>query len=584
MQGLDEYYGMSGTNHVTAQFGASYWDNSAITAGFDTDNPSLADMTDLENEITTAIQADSALAAGNPATVQAAPIYIVLTDPEYKPRLGQNENGGFNATGQINGTTGPDVNIITVGTGEGRATLDVTNMISAVSHEMAEGMTSPNTIDVKDDGGVDYLLNTINFTLGSSFPAGGSFGPGQGIQVADGEPEGQGSTNGFPYRYRLGGLSGPVAQAIWSAARQEFIVQDGTTQDFDLTPLSNAPLNLSGEDDLSGLYKLTINGDQMANKDDHITISTDPTGNTIEVNLNGEIAYFNSSITRLATIQINGGSGNNTLTVDFGNGLPLPTGGTFWSAASPGGAMTSATYAGINFDGGTGTNNQLILQGTPPSAASLTEVSTPSGPHAGSVTFDRSTITYSNLAPIDDTVGALFFTINGTAASEQIDMLKGPTIGGFATTLINSSSFELINFANKGNVVVNGNGGNDTFLVDFSQGNPIPANGISFQNSTGTKNQLILQGTDPLGAYMSEVSTPTGPDSGEIAFNGSPIYYSGMDQIFDTVSVTSFTQFNPFAPEQTNMVRGSTVNGFATTEINSSSGYLLRLILPTKRM
>jgi hypothetical protein len=149
------------------------------------------------------------------------------------------------------------------------------------------------------------------------------------------------------------------------------------------------------------------------------------------------------ALARTSSVSIRGANGHvdNTLTLDFSGG----------SLAVPG---------GISYSGGRGGYNVLALRG----GRFAHEREIARTPHAGLIVLDATTIHYAQIAPINDTTAAVNYTINGTAAAETINVVKGPVVG-VQTTQVNSvgNTFELINFANKTNVRVNGNGGSDTF-------------------------------------------------------------------------------------------------------------------------
>jgi len=154
-------------------------------------------------------------------------------------------------------------------------------------------------------------------------------------------------------------------------------------------------------------------------------------------------------------VSIGGADGavDNTLTIDFSGG----------SLAVPG---------GISFDGGHGGYNTLSLRG----GRFAHQRDVVYGPHAGLIDLDATTILYADIAPITDTTPASSFTFNATTAGATINVVDGPIVG-VQTTQINggaSSTFELVNFANKAHVTINGVAGSDTFTLD----NPNPAHGL----------------------------------------------------------------------------------------------------------
>ena len=106
----------------------------------------------------------------------------------------------------------------------------------------------------------------------------------------------------------------------------------------------------------------------------------------------GGVALVPLRLQGTTSIKVNGGSGNDKLTVDYSTGNPVPTGG-------------------VSYDGGTGTSDQLVVTGY--SVAQVT--STYTGPHSGTVqvVLCASLISYKNLTPL---------TLTGTAANLIIDL------------------------------------------------------------------------------------------------------------------------------------------------------------------
>jgi Calx-beta domain len=161
------------------------------------------------------------------------------------------------------------------------------------------------------------------------------------------------------------------------------------------------------------------------------------------------------SVTSYVSIRGADGRVDNTLTVDLSGG----------AIAVPG---------GVRWDGGHGGYNTLAIKG----GRAGREIYAPRGPHDGTVRIGSTSIAYADIAPMQDTVPAATFTLNATAASEPINIVDGPLIGGVQTSEINSGTsgtFEKVDFAHKTTVIVNGGGGNDTYTVD----NPSPAAGLS---------------------------------------------------------------------------------------------------------
>src|SRR5262249_21732061 len=101
------------------------------------------------------------------------------------------------------------------------------------------------------------------------------------------------------YTYRLGGDDGVLVQSYWSTAwstvNNAYIVPDGNAQNFFVSAGT-----------------LTINGDQLANKDDVIEIGLTPKGR-LSVTLNGETATFD--VGAINNIVVNTFTGKNVVKV-----------------------------------------------------------------------------------------------------------------------------------------------------------------------------------------------------------------------------------------------------------------------------
>jgi hypothetical protein len=189
----------------------------------------------------------------------------------------------------------------------------------------------------------------------------------------------------------------------------------------------------------------------------------------LEVLVNGQRQYAGLVSALSGGITVNGGAGNDTLTIDFTNGNPLPSGGLNFVAPT-----TSPA------------NNLLQLVG----ASSFTnETFSPGLGGTGSISFDNggptvATLSYSNVLTVDDTAQVTKDLVQGTAAAEQINVLDQPTpVNGLTATLVTFSSLPgtVINVANKGTLAVGGVDGHDTFTLN----NPNPGNGVNAEALVG---------------------------------------------------------------------------------------------------
>jgi len=129
-------------------------------------------------------------------------------------------------------------------------------------------------------------------------------------QVGDNEPD------GGRYVYRL---NGNLVQPYWSRHDDAFIVPDGNTQKFYLTPIWN-------NNTFTGKYDLLVQGDQFgAGYSDHISINRSPGNITdsfgVKVTMNNQTVAFDPPV--INTVNVNTEGGKNFVEV-----LGVPAGVT----------------------------------------------------------------------------------------------------------------------------------------------------------------------------------------------------------------------------------------------------------------
>lgn len=376
LSGLTEY-GISSANLTPASVDYFVDTSSDPPSNFNPGN--LGDGHSLgqaQTELTNLVSGGSITGPGSPSNLEHAPIYVIITDPTDSPT-----NGGYNTSGSV---SSKNVNIFSVGTDS-----NFGNFPDTFSHETAERLS-----DI-EGGGVEFdLPNNPNLPTNSI----GS--PGSRVQVGDGEAEPGGQ---FHETYRLGGpTSLAMVQPFYSNSFGAFIAPDGNAQRFDLQPIWTIDSANANNDNFTDTYDLTLNGDQLSNKNDTVVISRDSAGGT-KVTLNGETAWFDPSTagfqgTALHSITLNGLSGNDSFTLDYSNGDPVPAGG-------------------LTIDGGAG--NDLLTAGGKADTWNITGAN--SGTLNGNVTFSN----IKNL--IGGDVSDTFKFFSGGSVSGNI-------VGGFAGT------------------------------------------------------------------------------------------------------------------------------------------------------
>ena len=201
---------------------------------------------------------------------------------------------------------------------------------------------------------------------------------------------------------------------------------------------------------------LTFNAPATA-RENRMTLRVDATRLVLTDDGSRVLASTDAATTRRVVIHGADGATDDTLTVDL-TGITLPQ--------------------GIDYDGGRGGFDTLVIRGTSSHAA---QTATQLSPHDGVIDFGALQIRYFGLEPITDTTPSATFTINATAGGEEINVVDGAP----GTTQVNSGgsgTFESIDFANKTNVTINGVGGTDIFTVN----NPNPATGLTTMTFNGT--------------------------------------------------------------------------------------------------
>jgi len=108
--------------------------------------------------------------------------------------------------------------------------------------------------------------------------------------------------------------------------------------------------------------------------------------------------------------------------------------------------------------------------------------------------------------------------------------------GDLIEVSVNSSLFIRKPLAEVSGLMINGSDDDDTLIVDFSNGSPVPSGGISFagMGETTGGDTLVLQG----GASDIVQHDFTNSSDGSVTVDGSVISYSGLEPISDNLTVT----------------------------------------------
>ncbi len=278
----------------------------------------------------------------------ASPIYVVVFD---------NGNSGGNGPDDYTppgSSTALAINHIWIGDGGNNE--DV--FTDVFSHEIVERMFS---------GGGGLAMNAqVNIS-----------GEWQNAQVSDNEPD------GGRYTYRLDGSV--LVQAYWSISYNGFIVQDGTTEDFYLSPDWNTQ---TSPPSFLGNSTLTINGDQLGSSDnDSVVLDLTPSGG-VQATLDGQTVQFNKGA--ISGVDIITKGGDNTVNIDAtAPNVPVSIdmlGGNGTVNINPGGEDLGAIQGNVDVTGGNDSDVLNIFDTSNPSQVTYSVTS--------------STMTRTGAAPI----------------------------------------------------------------------------------------------------------------------------------------------------------------------------------------
>lgn len=239
-------------------------------------------------------------------------------------------------------------------------------------------------------------------------------------------------------------------------------------------------------------------------------------GSEIEVSVNGN-PLIAEDVSDIASLTINGSSDNDTLTVNFSSGNPVPSGGL--------------TFNG----GGQTTGDSLVAIGAGTESATYTPSATTPG--SGTLVVNSATINFTGLEPVTvSSMASLQFVAPNGDESLTID---SPTAG--VNRIFGSSSgvaFEALSFSSVPSVSINTVAGTNADTDSITFASDLVATGLtSFTITTGTGNDTVdASAVSSLGLNINL----GGGDDTVTAGNGNDTLSaaSGTDLIIQTVSGT----------------------------------------------
>jgi parallel beta-helix repeat protein len=283
-------------------------------------------------------------------------------------------------------------------------------------------------LDARGSSDPEGAIKTYTWTqVGGPFKFAGRLVPGGGTQVEwDLDDDGSVDVTTPDARLTLPPYSLPTSVVPQSAGTYEFelIVTDETD-----VPSSAASATVTVNTALPGISVAVgdVDGDgiddiTIASTDgDNRTFTVDSEGPTLRLTENGNTVDL-PSIDAAGKIFVQGGTGDDTLTIDFSGGDPISAGGLY-------------------YEGGGG-SDELVITGTPFSFD--TTIYRYTSPNDGSIDLDGSLITYTGLEPVTTNIAADVVELVFTGASETITV----TDAGGGMTTVDSTLGELTTFAN----------------------------------------------------------------------------------------------------------------------------------------
>jgi hypothetical protein len=278
-----------------------------------------------------------------------------------------------------------DGGILQIGSDTATAdTMTVTGNYVQYAGTLEITLTNATTRDLLSVNGTSTLKGNLAVLAGSGF----TFGPGNSVVILT-------STGGFAGADRFVGL--PQGDSLFV---------NGVPLEISYTANSNRDVTLT--------YDATpvIDADELGiGVDNQIVVTR--SGANVRVTVDGYLV-LDAPLVNLTNLTIHGQTGDDTLTVDYSNGSPIPGGGLF-------------LHGGDNV-GGSGAGDRLeIVGGTFPTVAH-----TMTGGDAGHIALDGgSVISYTGLEPVDltgSTITHLVLNLPAGADNAELSDLGGGTL------------------------------------------------------------------------------------------------------------------------------------------------------------
>ncbi len=242
----------------------------------------------------------------------------------------------------------------------------------------------------------------------------------------------------------------------------------------------------------------------------------------LEVSVNGSVAAI-ANLRSVLNLIIEGSDDTDTLTIDFSNGNPLPVSNIIQFAAA------GQAVGGLD---------QVILRNGAGNTLSylLTDAQEGSLANNGSNFF-----TFTGVESINDFLPSTHRVIQYLDTGSEAILSVDSTSTGQAK-LVFGSDLNLSFRSPTSTLTVNGGAGADTLTVNFSNGSPIPGNGLTYQggvqtaNGIGAGDRLVVTGT----TATSVLHSVTNATDGFVSVNGATLIgYNGTEVVVDELVVTN---------------------------------------------
>jgi Ca2+-binding RTX toxin-like protein len=410
----------------------------------------------------------------------------------------------------------------------------INNVVGSSNVDSLSGLSAPSTWTA---GATDTYVSTNTLTASSIESRIGGIGSDsftiQGDALSSGMThtfQGGAGTDSFDINLAAGAsISGTTTLAI-NGGNPSSLSAD--------TVNINVNQSLDGVRNIGLEYQSAASGDVNVTGIGGVIVDLDQVE---AVNVNGDSANDD-------TLSITGTAGDDDITVmPAANSVSVFLGGLtdFISPGIAGGGVGPDTTAsglantgGLSVDGAGGTMNQLLYDG---SDGTVTVTSTTSGSITQSGAVDVAFQNIDNFTaddPIDVVIDAL-----GAGGDGSADSFVTQINGGNVELTVNGSMLLSEMVGDVKSLTVNGSSDDDTLTVDYSNGNPLPIGGLTF-NGNGQingDNLIILGDSTNTGVYTPSATTN---GDGNVTIDGTGINFTGLEPV--TISdMASFTFVTP---------------------------------------